>query len=138
MATWEMWDTTRMICGYDPCLTLGECAAAAPGGSVCVADPRARGSARPDTATAAVVDGARAVARRARPAPVAPGVNAHREREGVPRAAQGPRAHSRSSTTIPARRLRSCRTRTRTPPAPRNSGPRRNNNAGAEGVPAQG
>ena len=27
MATWEMWDTIRMICGYDPCLTLGECAA---------------------------------------------------------------------------------------------------------------
>ena len=27
MTTWEMWDTIRTICGYNPRLTLGECAA---------------------------------------------------------------------------------------------------------------
>ena len=30
IATWEMWDTIRTICGYNPRLTLSECACSGP------------------------------------------------------------------------------------------------------------
>ena len=72
-----------------------------------VKDETGRQGDAADAAAAAVVDGARAVARRARPAPVASGVDVHREREGVPRAAQGhavvhPRHHEGARACVRA------------------------------------
>ena len=143
MTTWEMWDTIRTICGYNPRLTLSEYRSRSDCPVVRVVgeqnrkergrDPRTdlvrgggrsmgaivkglvaemsaplatRYSARPDPASAAIVDGAQPVAGGARAAPVAARLDVHRQREGVPRAAQGhavvhPRHHEGECPPLP-------------------------------------